>query len=108
MNKIFSSPQSAEVELVKNMLADAGILCEVRNGDFSQIVPAPPFYEELWIQDDDLPRASELLSAWQGPQTMPPPGTWICPECGEVVEGQFTTCWKCGAPRPLKTEDGRV
>ncbi len=108
MKKIFSSPQNAEVELVKNMLADAGILCEVRNGDFSRIVPAPPFYEELWVQEDDYPRATELLSARPISPNTPIPGTWVCPECGEVVEAQFTTCWKCGAPRPLKTEDGRV
>ena len=108
MKKIFSSPQSPEVDLVKNMLADAGILCEVRNGDISQIVPAPSFYEELWVQDEDFPKATELLSARPISPTPPAAGTWVCAECGEVMEGQFTTCWKCGAPRPLKTEDGRV
>ncbi|MFH1699414.1 MAG: hypothetical protein ABIE07_02405 [Candidatus Zixiibacteriota bacterium] len=25
--------------------------------------------------------------------------TWICSNCGEKVEGQFGTCWNCGADR---------
>lgn len=24
---------------------------------------------------------------------------WRCPNCGELIEGQFTTCWKCGTDR---------
>ena len=24
---------------------------------------------------------------------------WICPRCAEPLEGQFTSCWKCGASR---------
>lgn len=24
---------------------------------------------------------------------------WKCPKCGEQLEPQFTTCWKCGAIR---------
>ena len=26
---------------------------------------------------------------------------WICAQCNEVIEGQFTACWQCGAERPL-------
>jgi hypothetical protein len=29
---------------------------------------------------------------------MPPP--WICPQCGEELEGQFGQCWKCQTPHP--------
>jgi hypothetical protein len=25
---------------------------------------------------------------------------WACPHCGESIEGQFGTCWNCGAARP--------
>ena len=92
MKKLFSSPQSAEVDLVKNMLADAGILCEVRNGDVSQIVPAAPFYEELWIQDEDFAKGADLVNSFRRPSS-PTPGTWTCSECGEVVEAQFSSCW---------------
>jgi hypothetical protein len=25
---------------------------------------------------------------------------WRCGSCEEVLEGQFQSCWRCGAPRP--------
>jgi hypothetical protein len=107
MKKLLSSPDNPEVELVKNMLADVGILCEVRNGEVSGIVPVAPFYEELWVQDEDFEKASDLVDTWRRPSSTTP-GAWTCPQCGERVDAQFTSCWKCGTPRPIKTEDGRV
>jgi hypothetical protein len=105
MKKLFSSPQSAELELTKNILAEAGILCEVRNGDVSGVFPAPSFYEELWVPEEDYSKASELLAARPRGSSMEGTPSWTCPACGEVVEAQFSSCWKCGAPRPA---DGRV
>ncbi len=67
MKKLFSSPDSTEVELVKNMQADSGIVCEVRNGDVSRIVPAPSFYAELWVSETTYPKAAEVLATWQRP-----------------------------------------
>ncbi len=98
MHKIFSSPDDVEVELIKNMLADADVPCEVRNGEVSRVVPAPPFYEELWVSDEDHARAVELLDSWKSAAAARPEA-WVCPACGERIEGQFSTCWKCGARR---------
>jgi hypothetical protein len=25
---------------------------------------------------------------------------WLCPQCGEAVEGQFDSCWNCSTPKP--------
>jgi hypothetical protein len=100
MKKLASSPERAELELLKGMLANAGIQCEVRNGEVSAVIPSPAFYEELWVSDEDYPRAAELYASLQRPDPAPP-GTWICPECGERVEAQFTSCWKCGAQRGM-------
>jgi hypothetical protein len=99
MKKIFSSPDSAELELLRNMLEDAGVLCEVRNGDVSRTFPAPPFYEELWVADEEYAKATELVTSWAQP-TASRAGSWTCPACGERIEAQFSSCWKCGAQRP--------
>ena len=34
-------------------------------------------------------------------QEPPPPagGPWKCPKCGEILEPQFGSCWKCGTVR---------
>jgi len=98
MKKLFSSPDNAELELLRNMLDDSGVGCEVRNGDISRIVPAPPFYEELWVSEDDYPKASELVNSWRRPPSSSA-GAWTCPACKELIEAQFSSCWKCGAQR---------
>ena len=98
MKKIFSAPDSAEVELIKNMLTNADIECEVRNGDVSRIVPAPPFYEELWVSESDYSKAMELLEG-RRPDSPSSASAWTCPVCGERIEAQFSSCWKCGASR---------
>ena len=100
MKKLYSSPDSTAVELLKNMLANADVVCEVRNGDVSAIVPAPSFYEELWVSEESYEKASELLASWQRPNSTQTPA-WTCPKCGEVIEAQFSSCWKCGEPRPV-------
>jgi hypothetical protein len=105
MKRIFSSPHNAEVELLKNILADAGIVCEVRNGDISRIVPAPPFYEELWVSEEDYPKAADLAASWERPAVSPASGAWTCPSCGELIDGQFSSCWKCGALREKAPQD---
>jgi hypothetical protein len=37
-----------------------------------------------------------------------PKAPWICPECGEGIEGQFATCWKCGTDKPEGTRDSET
>jgi hypothetical protein len=35
----------------------------------------------------------------EAPPEAPPLPQWTCVHCGEQVEGQFDTCWNCGAAR---------
>jgi hypothetical protein len=30
----------------------------------------------------------------------PPVRGWTCPKCGETIEEQFDSCWRCRTPRP--------
>jgi hypothetical protein len=44
--------------------------------------------------------ASDAINPMFQPPAAPPPpraDDWICPRCGETIEGQFTECWKCAA-----------
>ena len=38
-----------------------------------------------------IPAAARASDSSQGP--------WVCGGCTEQLEGQFTTCWKCGGER---------
>jgi hypothetical protein len=73
----------------------------VRNDELSTALGEIPFvecYPELWVVDDEVyPRARLLLDKWLGEQEEPR-GSWQC-ACGELLEGQFETCWKCGNER---------
>ena len=61
MKRVFSSPHSAQIGLVQNMLEAAGIACEVRNEAFSQAMPGMPFIPELWILRDEDYEAARCL-----------------------------------------------
>jgi hypothetical protein len=99
VKQLITATRGPELELLKNMLEDAGIPCDLRNQQLSQALPSAPFDLELWIEnDDDYWRAQDLSEAW----FHPPPGatgSWVCAGCGQNVGSQFDSCWKCGAKR---------
>jgi hypothetical protein len=99
---IFSSLDLAAVSHLKDLLESAGIACFLKNEVARQLFPEVPLNEampELWIDDDSrLTEALEIKKDYLGPQR--PHGTaWTCPQCGETLESQFDSCWKCGHPR---------
>jgi hypothetical protein len=99
MKKLFSSPDIAELGLFKSRLEEAGIACEVRNANVSIALPGAAFYPELWLlRDEDCAEAEKLIQSWRRP-TASLENPWTCAGCGEVMEGQFASCWKCGRER---------
>jgi len=100
--KIFVSQNLAEVEALKSRIEDEGIPCFVKNQFTSSLAGEVPFAEvfpELWVvREEDGRRAKALLVQWKTESDNPGQG-WTCGRCGERHEGQFTTCWKCGADR---------
>ena len=103
MTKVFSSQNLPEVELLSSILEDSGITITVKNRYLYATRGEVPFTEtwpEIWLlRDDDLPQAQAILAADQN-RPAEDAQDWICPNCGENIEGQFTTCWNCGADRP--------
>ncbi|MBI3416179.1 MAG: DUF2007 domain-containing protein [Verrucomicrobia bacterium] len=68
MKPLFSSPNSAEIGLLRSRLESAGIDCEIRNEYLSPALPGAPFDPELWVlKDEQFAEASELLAAWRQP-----------------------------------------
>lgn len=98
MKQVFTSSNTAEVGLLKNMLLKAGIGCEGRNEQMGQLIPGGPFQPELWVLEADYEAAMALVKAWFEP-TQPAQAEWVCPRCGESLPGQFMKCWHCGTRR---------
>jgi len=98
----FALNERTQAGLLKELLEREGINCLLRNDQLSSALGEIPFLEclpELWVVDDEVyPRAKQLLENWlsgEGEMTEP----WTCPNCGEQHDGQFGSCWKCGAGR---------
>jgi hypothetical protein len=66
MKRLISSPDSAEIGLLRSRLEAAGIECETRNDYLSAAMPGAPFYPEIWVLNDEkFAEAGELLAAWR-------------------------------------------
>jgi hypothetical protein len=97
MKRLFSSPDTAEVGLLKNILQKAGVRCVENNLQMSQTIPTSLFQAELWVEDENYTDAVALMAEWQNPTVTGTP--WVCSRCGEKLESQFSKCWKCGTRR---------
>ena len=99
---VFTYRDRLQAGLLKEILAQEGIACLLRNDQLSSALGEIPFtecYPELWVVDDEAyPRARLLLDAWlkKSPE---PADDWTCPTCGERCAGQFGACWSCGTLR---------
>lgn len=98
----FGLNQRAQAALLKDLLAQEGVTCVVRNEQLFVGLGEIPFLElfpELWVIDDEVyPRAKLLLDAWLQEQELGGE-PWTCRHCGEQLEPQFGACWKCGRDR---------
>ena len=99
MKKLTSAESLITINHYRNLLAAEGIPTEVRNQHLGSVMGEIPFFEtwpQLWVVNDlDYDRAQQLIEAVDDESPMAP---WRCGGCGEENEGQFSVCWKCGAP----------
>lgn len=111
MQRIYGARDSIEAEFVKGLL-DAeniravvqGSALEAARGDIPFTAASLP---SVWVNEPDVMRAMQIVEEFRrgGPAATHPKAPWKCPRCGEMLEGQFTSCWKCGAERPVEGSD---
>lgn len=90
----------AEAHLIKGFLESDGIACEVRG---EHLIPAygqvPITYDTLpsvWVEDGRRVTARQRIEqALHGKLG----ARWECSSCKELLEAQFTECWRCGSAR---------
>jgi hypothetical protein len=102
MKLLRASSEPGVIQRLKSALEDAGIECVIRNELTSGLAPEIPISDstpELWItEDDSLPQAQQILADLKS--TVGAGRTsWTCAGCGEALDPQFTSCWKCGSAR---------
>lgn len=103
MQKLFTTENRVFLYLLQARLANEGIDSIIKNeapagpaaGDVPPVVAKP----EIWIiHDEDTGKAQAVLDniLQQQNQTK---SDWQCPDCHEILEGQFDICWNCGHNR---------
>ncbi len=100
MRRLVSAPNIALATLWADMLRSAGVEASVQRYFASSIageIPPDQTLPEVWIADDaQFARAGRLLEELRHP----PHRHWLCPGCGERIDGPFEQCWNCGAAMP--------
>ena len=103
---VYTADHLTDAHLIKGYLLANGIASEVRGGAVNsirgEVSPIPGTVPEIWILDDSQAGiAIETIAAYNNGKIAPVLGSaWQCSECGEHLEPQFNTCWKCGSIHP--------
>ena len=105
MKQVLDAQHHAEAHFVKGLLESHGIAAEVRGESLFTTVEAasaiPGMRPSVWIQEEaQLEAAKQVVAAYQSSEGQTAAEAWVCPACGERHEGQFNSCWKCGASAP--------
>ncbi len=110
MDQVYIANDPADAHLVKGILEQYGISCEIRGEALwsarGQLPLTLDTLPTIWIFDDNRnEEAMQLVEQFvNGTLSANTGSPWKCPECGEAVEGQFTDCWLCGTNRPAETQ----
>ena len=107
MKKVYTTGNIAEAHMLRGILASHGIASEVQGEALSSLWGALPVEEMLptvWIEDEgQLEIARQVIDDFERRCRLgegeTSADTWVCSNCGERLEGQFSACWRCGADR---------
>ncbi len=99
MKRLYASHNPVLLEQLAEELARAGIDTLSRNmnmtGQAAGELPPIVCWPEIWVRrDDDLARARSIIEKRMA-ELEEPGDDWNCPVCGEELEGQFGSCWRC-------------
>lgn len=101
MKKVYACENAALIGHLRDVLAERGIACVVRNwyltGDTGGSSPLE--WPELWVvHAEDEAAARTNIDAWLSSDTQHGE-PWRCSECGASVPGNFACCWRCERER---------
>lgn len=104
MKKIYSTENRILLKVLQSSLKESGITSIIKNeevsgpaaGEIPPVVATP----EVWIIDDEYYDAAQEILQQELARMKKSKLKWKCPQCGEILGGQFGVCWKCGHSNP--------
>ena len=97
MKRIYDAFNRVDAYLLRDRLLHANIDAHVFNDNMAAISGEVPFGvagPQIWVDDEDVARAKEVLAAFAAEQQRA--GTLRCAACGEESPATFDLCWNCG------------
>jgi membrane protease YdiL (CAAX protease family) len=103
MKQLYSACNALEAHGLRLFLESRGISATVI-GDNSPLETGFSFTPEsgpcVFVAAEDFEQGTASLQEYlDSVNDRPTLGIWKCAKCGQLVEGQFDTCWKCESPR---------
>ena len=103
MKRLYRASHLVEATQLKSLLESARIDAFLRNEYMMRAygeLPLDQCLPEVWIRDErDESLAQQILADFTDRKRNRGPA-WTCANCNEWLEGQFTSCWKCGTAKP--------
>jgi len=96
--RVYSNDNIAIVGSLRNYLAQYDIQAEIRNEFSASVMPELGFsnaWPELWVFEDDLMQAKELLEKATTTSKQESGEDWLCKYCREENPSTFEVCWQC-------------
>ena len=105
---VYSARDEMQAEFLAQVLRSHGIETTTAGGALTTLAGyLPATYGDVRVLVDaaDAGRARAVGEDFEDARksrrtTWKRSGGWTCPQCGELVEPQFTDCWNCQTPRP--------
>jgi len=108
LTRVYTAPLLPQVQHVMNLLELSGIACSMTNQYLAAAageIPPTECWPQVWVWEKDRAKADDIIENLMSGDEAPAP-IWVCPKCGEKLEGQFTECWNCGTSRQIEETDG--
>ena len=104
MQRVYSADNLITAGYIRSLLEACNIDCIIQNQNLAGAmgeIPPIECWPEVWIMhDDDLEDALAIIKSTSIHNHENTIG-WEC-KCGEHLEGQFSSCWKCGTERTTR------
>lgn len=100
--RVYEARNLAEAELVKGLLQSANVHSIVQEGAletvFGEMVSNAETLPSVWVNESDVQNAEKIVEEFKRGHAAAG-SHWRCPRCGELLDSQFTGCWKCNTQR---------
>jgi len=99
MKTVYASFDTIFLGYLVGLLQSEGIEAEIRNiyaaGGFGELPPTD-VTPEVCVAESQHARAQQIVDMALKSDSDVELVAWLCPQCRQEVEGQFSQCWQCG------------